>query len=158
MHAHADEYRVDPDRIYLIGNSSGGHLVSLVATLGDGPFEKLGGWEDERSDVRAVISVSGAYDINALLSWGELWSAVEADRTLASPIRQVTSATRPILLLHSEDDQAVPFSQAQDMDAALTAAGVRHRFVRYQDRGHMSISDEVIEQARAFMAEIEQGQ
>ncbi len=26
VHAHADEYRIDPDRIYLIGNFSGGHL------------------------------------------------------------------------------------------------------------------------------------
>ncbi len=26
VHAHADEYGIDPDRIYLIGNSSGGHL------------------------------------------------------------------------------------------------------------------------------------
>ncbi len=34
VHAHAGEYGIDPDRIYLIGNSAGGHLVALRATLG----------------------------------------------------------------------------------------------------------------------------
>ena len=59
VHAHAGEYGIDPDRIYLIGNSSGGHLVALAATLGEGPYERVGGWEDARSDVRAVISAAG---------------------------------------------------------------------------------------------------
>ena len=38
VHAHADEYSIDINRIYLIGQSAGGHLVSLAATLGDGPW------------------------------------------------------------------------------------------------------------------------
>lgn len=40
IHAHADEYRIDPTRVYLIGQSAGGQLVSLAATLGDGPYRK----------------------------------------------------------------------------------------------------------------------
>ncbi len=36
VHAHADEYPIDRERIFLIGMSAGGHLVSLAATLGDG--------------------------------------------------------------------------------------------------------------------------
>ena len=71
VHAHADEYSIDQDRIYLIGNSSGGHLVALVATLGEGPYERVGGWENFRTDVRAVISAAGPYDLNTL-SWGSL--------------------------------------------------------------------------------------
>ncbi len=157
LHAHAGEYNVDPDRIYLIGNSSGGHLVALAATLGDGPYEKLGDWEDARSDVRAVISVAGAYDLNTL-SWGNLWSTVESDLTLASPIRQITLTTKPMLIIHSDDDRSVPVEQAVDMAAALTAAGVRHDFVHYQDRGHMSITDYVITETRAFIAELESGE
>ena len=42
------------------------------------------------------------------------------------------------------------------MVAKLGAAGVRHRFVHYTDRGHMGITDEVIKEARAFIAELEQ--
>ena len=45
VHAHADEYRIDPERIYLIGQSAGGQMVSLMATLGEGSHPRVGGWE-----------------------------------------------------------------------------------------------------------------
>ena len=102
----------------------------------------------------AVISVAGAYELNTL-SWGNLWSTVESDLTLASPIRQITSTTKPMLIIHSDDDRSVLVEQAVDMAAALTAAGVRHHFVHYQDRGHMSITDYVITETRAFITELE---
>jgi hypothetical protein len=41
------------------------------------------------------------------------------------------------------------------MARALEAAGVKHRFVHYADRGHMSVTDEVKEHALAFIAEVE---
>lgn len=158
VHAHADEYRIDQDRIYLIGNSSGGHLVALVATLGEGPYERVGGWENFRTDVRAVISAAGPYDLNSL-SWGGLWTPVEGAarevRRIASPIHNIGPGTKPILIVHSDDDRSVPIQQAVDMAAALDAAGVYHRFVHYEDRGHMSVTDEVTEHTLAFIAEVE---
>src|SRR5262245_39271269 len=69
VHAHAGKYRIDRERIFLIGMSAGGHLVSLVGTLGDGPFAKTGGWEKHPTDVRGVISLSAPYDLETL-SWG----------------------------------------------------------------------------------------
>jgi acetyl esterase/lipase len=158
MHAHAADYGVDPERIYLIGQSAGGHMVSLAATVGDGPFPKAGGWNGARGDVRAVISVAAAYDVNTL-SWGNLWTPITADvdeaRRQASPMTHVSSATKPILVIHSDDDKSVPIQQAIDFVGRLQAAGVVHRFVRYTDKGHMGITDDVIREARAFIAEQE---
>jgi acetyl esterase/lipase len=158
VHAHADRYGIDPDRIYLIGNSSGGHLVALAATLGEGPYARVGGWDDARSDVRAVISAAGPYDLNTL-SWGNLWTPPDSDvveaRRLASPIRHIGPNTKPILLVHSDDDRSVPIQQALDMAKALEAAKVHHRLVHYADRGHMSVTDEVKEHTLAFIAEVE---
>ncbi len=159
VHAHASEYNVDPNRIYLIGQSAGGHMVSLAATLGEGPYKRVGGWDTDREDVRAVISVAGAYDLNTL-SWGNLWTPsnedVDAARRLASPLAHVTASTKPILIIHSDDDRSVPVQQAVDMTQALQKAGVRNRFVHYTDKGHMGIIDDVIKEARAFIAEVEQ--
>ena len=158
VHAHAAVYGIDPDRVYLIGNSAGGHLVSLAATLGDGPFPRTGGWDTARSDVRAVIAVSGAYDVNTL-SWGDLWTPQSGDpedaRRLASPVHHLGPNTKPMLLIHSNDDQAVPVEQALNMVGELHAAGVEHRFVRWEDTGHMGILPEVVREARAFIAEVE---
>ena len=50
----------------------------------------------------------------------------------------------------------MPVQQAIDMVEKLKAAGVPHRFVHFTDRGHMGITDEVVKEARAFIAEIEQ--
>ncbi len=159
LHAHAEDYGVDPDRIYLVGNSSGGHVVALAATLGNGPYERMGGWEEERSDVRAVISVAAPYELNTL-SWGSLWSPLGADdleeaRRIASPIHQITPDTRPMLIIHSDDDRSVPVLQAIDMAAALKDAGIRHRFVHYTDSGHMRLTDEVVGETLSFIAELE---
>jgi acetyl esterase/lipase len=159
VHAHAEEYRIDPERIYLIGQSAGGHMVSLAATVGETGYPRVGGWEKARSDVRAVISVAATYELNTL-SWGNLWTPiagnVEELRRAASPITHVGPATRPLLVIHSDDDKSVPVQQAVDMAAKLKAAGVQTRFVHYTDRGHMGITDDVIKEARAFIAELEQ--
>jgi acetyl esterase/lipase len=158
LHAHAREYRIDPQRIYLIGQSAGGHMVSLAATLGAGPYPKTGGWDDAPMDFRAAISVAGAYDLNTL-SWGNLWTPlnqeVEKARALASPLKAIVPATKPLMVIHSDDDRSVPIQQAVDMAQALQAAKIRTRFVHYKDRGHMGITEEVIKEARAFISEVD---
>ncbi|HLG98942.1 MAG TPA: alpha/beta hydrolase [Bryobacteraceae bacterium] len=170
VHAHASEYHIDVSRIYLMGNSSGGHEVALAATLGAGPYGKTGGWDKDSDDFRAAIAFSGAYDLNTL-SWGNLWTpitgsastgfatlagaALEEARRIASPIHNIGPQTKPMLLLHSDDDRSVPVQQALDMDKALTAAHVRHKFIHYTDRGHIGFTDEAMREARGFIADLE---
>jgi acetyl esterase/lipase len=159
LHAHAEEYRIDPERVYLIGQSAGGQMVSLVAAAGEAGFPRVGGYEKARTDVRAVISVAATYELNSL-SWGNLWTPidgkVEDARRHASPITHVKPGMKPLLVIHSDDDKSVPVQQANDMVEKLKAAGVPHRYVHYTDKGHMGITEDVIREARAFIAEIEQ--
>ena len=132
--------------------------MSLAATLGDGPYARVGGWEKASNDIRAVISVAGPYELPTL-SWGNLWTPVTGDvdeaRRLASPIRHVSPSMKPILVIHSDDDKSVPIQQALDMVKVLEGAKVHHRFVHYTDRGHMGLTDEVLKEARAFIEEVE---
>ena len=159
LHAHADEYRIGPERVDRVGQSAGGQMVSLFATAGEAGFPRVGGWEKARTDVKAVISVAATYELNSL-SWGNLWTPVdgkvEEARRHASPINHVSSAMKPLLVIHSDDDKSVPVQQAADMVEKLKAAGVQHRYVHYTDKGHMGITDDVIREARAFIAEVEQ--
>jgi acetyl esterase len=171
LHAHATTYNIDTSRVYLLGDSSGGHEVSLAATLGPGPYPKTGGWDNSPADFRAVISISGAYDLNTL-SWGNLWTPLtgaaatgfttlsgaelEEARRLASPIRHIGPQTKPMLMLHSDDDRSVPIQQAVDMDAALTAGHVMHKFIHYKDRGHMAFTDEAFAEAQSFIRSLEE--
>lgn len=154
LHANAEQLNIDPQRIFLIGQSAGGHLVSLAATLGDGPFPRTGGWEKASNDVRAVISLAANYELNTL-SWGKIWTPASGDvieaRQLASPVNHVRKDIKPILILHSDNDRSVPISNALLMVDALKKAGAPHTFHRYPNAGHMQVTDEVIERAREFI-------
>ena len=156
VHAHAKQYNVDPNRVFLIGQSAGGHMVSLAATLGDGPFKRTGGWEDASNDVRAVISVAANYELTTL-SWGNIWTPAQGDpieaRKLASPVNHVSKDTTPLLIIHADNDRSVPIDNALGMVDALKRAGAVHTFHRSPDAGHMGITNEVIRLARDFIAE-----
>ncbi len=155
VHAHAKQYNIDPERVFLIGQSAGGHMVSLAATLGDGPFKRTGGWEDASNDFRAVISVAANYELTTL-SWGNIWTPpfatdpVEA-RKLASPVNHVKKDMKPLMILHSDNDRSVPIKNALLMVDALKEAGAKHVFHRYPSMGHMGITDEVIERTLEFI-------
>ena len=154
VHANADQYNIDTSRIFLIGQSAGGHMVSLAATLGDGPFPRTGGWEDASNDFRAAISVAANYELTKL-SWGKIWTPPGQDpiaaRRLASPVNHVSKDTKPLLILHSDNDRSVPIDNALVMIEALKKAGADHTFHRYEKMGHMGINEEVIRRSLEFI-------
>jgi acetyl esterase/lipase len=156
VHAHAAEYQIDPQRVFLIGMSAGGHLVSLAATLGEGKFPRTGGWDKQPMAIRGVISLSAPYELEKL-SWGNLWAPGSAEglaaRRLASPLQHVSDKTTPLLVIHSDDDGSVPLQQALDMAAALELAKAPHRLSVHKKKGHLRVTAEVIQEARAFIEE-----
>jgi alpha-L-fucosidase 2 len=154
LHANAEKFNIDPKRIFLIGQSAGGHMTGLAATLGDGPFARTGGWEKASNDIRAAICVAANYELNTL-SWGNIWTPqtddVMAARKLASPVTHVAKTSKPMLILHSDNDQSVPIENALLMVDALKKAEAPHEFKRYPKMGHMGINEEVIKQSLEFI-------
>src|SRR5262249_28997974 len=120
VNANAKEYHIDTDRIYLIGQSAGGDLVSFSATASRGPFKRTGGWDTVKPEFRAAISVAGPYELNSL-DWGNIWTPpganVEEARKLASPMTHVSDKIKPLLIIHADNDRSVPIQQAVDMAA-----------------------------------------
>lgn len=158
VHAHARQYNIDPDRVYLIGQSAGGHMVSLAATLGDGPYGRTGGWEDASNEFAAVISVAANYELNTL-SWGNIWTPASGDpmeaRRLASPVNHVRPDMKPLCVIHSDNDRSVPIDNALGMVETLQEKGSKHVFHRYPEAGHMGITEEVIKRSLEFIEEVE---
>lgn len=152
VRAHARDYQLNPARIGALGESAGGTLAALLATVGDGPLDR-----DAR--VAAAVSWSGPMDLVALASapgsspgtslmgTSLVGCTVDACRSKfedASPITHVDRTDAPLKLVSSADE-LVPLSQAVAMDDRLLKAGVHENLEVYRGTRHgLEYRDEAI--------------
>jgi len=152
---HAETYGVGGARMGGIGGSSGAHLVGLVAMLGAGGVaDDPDPVNQEPATLQAVILRAGPTDLRTRRGEGEvnivsfmdlppshlraLKPGLESLKayTAASPIAHVSHAAPPVLLIHGDADEVVPFEQSVAMEAALRAVDVPTKLVRIPGGGH----------------------
>jgi acetyl esterase/lipase len=143
VRSQAARYHIRPDRIGVMGSSAGGHLAASAGTLYDHPLGRTGAELDNvsaRPDflvlMYPVIAMEGpAVHVGsrkALL--GADPSA--ADVRLMSVERQVTAATPPTLLIHTQEDQTVPVENSILFYQALTRAKVPAEMYLFEHGSH----------------------
>lgn len=144
VHAHADDYGIDTNRVGVSGISSGGHLSLMIAGSPDSPVNAvaaiapptdLANWGKPaflvtEDPLLAMFVPALGFDLNAPRS------DAEALAKLLSPISLVTAKYPPTLIVHGDDDKIVPLQQAHAMDQALTKAGVDHKLDIVAGGGH----------------------
>ena len=148
---HAEDYGINPERIGAVGGSSGGHLVSLLGVLdGRGDPDDPDPVNGVSAKVQTVVARAAPADLArmegntgvALLIGafaGQDLGPEEGRRYWeASPVNFVSADDPPILLLHGDADQTVPFEQAELMSDALNGVGVETYIVRIPGAGHGS--------------------
>jgi len=124
--AHAKEYKVDSQRIALIGESAGGHLVSYVGAVG----------KDDTS-VAAVVPFYAPHDfvlqnenreklgpsMVALFDLTELNDDSRKVLTAASASAKVHAKMPPYLLIHGDKDAQVPHEQSVRFQTLMKKLG-----------------------------------
>lgn len=139
----------DPNRICVMGWSHGGYVAFTAAFMNTDLF-------------RCAIAGAGVSDLNAMMRWVRAgsterdidpsggygtssisyryWSEAigqegpELDRYSAA--QNANRVTIPLLMIHGDEDQTVPFEQSEIMDRAMRRAGRPTRLIRLEDMDH----------------------
>ncbi|MCX6924007.1 MAG: prolyl oligopeptidase family serine peptidase [Verrucomicrobia bacterium] len=160
---HAAEYKIDPDRLGLIGASGGGHLATLAAVTpeesnpnADSPLLRQNtrvkaaaiffpptdflDWDGKPADFKTLgdlLFLGGAT--------GHSEEEIKERAGQISPARLVKGPAVPFLFIHGDADPLVPLQQSQKMVAALKAAGGSAELIVKKGGGHpwMTLPEEV---------------
>jgi len=162
VRANAGELRLDPDRVGLIGDSSGAYLAAMVALAGEEPL-----FADHDQDphaavsckVKTVVGIYGAYDMLAQWEHDQITRPRDqfTEKFLgvppmisrriffeASPLSYVTvdqNNTKFLLIYGHEDDIVDSRSQSEKFLLALKQAGFFARTIVVPGAGHFWASE-----------------
>lgn len=151
--SHAAQYHVDPERIALLGRSSGGQLALLAAYTVNDPSLEPGSCGARETSVRAVVSFYGPTDLAWAYAHPGRPDVIDTRRVLenylggspastpqayaaASPIEHVGAQSPPTLFLHGGHDQVVRAENVERISPKLAAAGVPFTYVHLPWANH----------------------
>jgi len=142
VRSHTSEWKIDPNRIGVMGSSAGGHLASTALTHFDAgkadaedPVERVSSRPDLGVLCYAVITMgehTHAGSKTSLLGATPSPDLVE----LLSNERRVTKETPPCFLWHTRDDGAVSVRNSLDFAEALLRSGVPYELHVFQSGPH----------------------
>lgn len=133
--AHASELGFDPRRLFVIGHSSGAHLVSAALTA-DTPRRI------ETGMVTGAVCASGAYDLEGpMLSARGRYLGLSPDEVeIFSPIRHVARLDCPVLVAYGEAETDEYRRHARTFHEALQTAGKTSTLLLAEGQNHFEVS------------------
>ncbi len=151
--AQAKTYNIDTARIVLTGESAGGHLTLTTGMIpesagldrqcaGATPIPRVAAMVNWFGITDVADVIDGPHKANAAVTWfGSLPNKDEIARRV-SPLTYVRPGLPPILTIHGDMDQLVPYDEAVRLHAALTKAGVTNQLLTIPGGRHGNFTPE----------------
>jgi len=128
---NANEYKINPDKVGVMGFSAGGHLAGTAAIYSEGllkPFfaamiYPVVSMEDSICHQKSRRNLLGKNFSNEL-------------KEKMSLEKNVQAGIPPVFLLHCINDKTVDYRNSVVFDKALTTKNVKHKFMLIDQCGH----------------------
>lgn len=156
VRTHAEEWKIDPNKIYVCGFSAGGHLTASLGTLWQEDFLKellkdsFGAenslWKPNGLILCYPVITMGKYthEESRDLLLGE--NAPEEKIQALSLENRVTDSVPPVFIWHTSEDEAVPVENTLQFVTALQKAKVPYEMHVFEKGEHgLALCDEVTE-------------
>ncbi|HEY0653852.1 MAG TPA: alpha/beta hydrolase [Chryseosolibacter sp.] len=151
LYDNADKYRIDKNRIALIGFSAGGHLASILGLSLNNDVKDFYPPSGKPSyTVKAVVDFYGPADLLMMSAKQDpeittdpiyqLLGAAAVKRPdlarRASPVTYVDKNDPPFFIVNGEKDESVPFQQSLLLKSMLDLAGVKNELIIVKGAPH----------------------
>lgn len=121
VHSHADQLGGNPQDLFVMGHSSGGHIAALLAT--DPSWLAADGMQQQ--DLAGFIGLAGVYDFVPIpakeVDMLGMFGTQPAEQKRAEPITYIQGHEPPMLLLHGTADHEVDPSNSKSLARLMEA-------------------------------------
>lgn len=143
---NAKQWNFDTSKIVLTGHSAGGHLSLMTGMLPKGTDLDNRCYGDEDLKVAGIINWYGITDVGDLIqgenlkNYAVMWmGSLENKAEMAkkvSPLTYVGKDLPPVLTIHGDKDDVVPYSHAARLKDELDKAKVINKLYTIKGGGH----------------------
>jgi acetyl esterase/lipase len=132
-HRNITHFGGSPDKLFVMGHSSGAHLAAMLALNGE-YLKAVGG---SRGWLKGMIGLAGPYDFMPITApdLRDMFGPPERFPE-SQPVFFVDGQNPPLLLMHGEDDEDVWVKNTRNLAKAVGEAGGAVETVIYPKLGH----------------------